>query len=54
MLKNQFYSTLRSLLRLLIKIGQQTNLYLEKFDTANYSSKLLTDIYEGRKGMNLS
>ena len=54
MLKNKFYSTLRSLLRHIVKTGQKRNLNGWSIDSSNLSSKLLTNLYEGRKSTHLN
>ena len=50
MIKNKFYSTLRSLVRLLVLCGCKNALPLKKLPVLKISSKLLVEIYDGKRG----
>lgn len=50
MIKNKFYSTLRSLVRLLVLCGCKNLFPLKKLPTMKISSKVLVEIYDGKRG----
>jgi hypothetical protein len=52
-LKNKFYSINRSFIRQFVKFMNKKKITKVKIPSANLSSKLISDIYQGRKSIYL-